>query len=102
MASPPPGIQVAIADEANYHQWDVLIAGPADSPYAVRTPDSSVSSSLTSTGRAVQAAPSTPHRIPLQAAQDQLQNAHLPPQRHQRRARRAVPRHAQGRPVEAV
>lgn len=33
--SPPSGISVALADEANLYEWKVAMDGPADSPYAV-------------------------------------------------------------------
>lgn len=36
MASPPAGITVALADEANLFEWKVTMEGPAGSPYAVR------------------------------------------------------------------
>ncbi|KAL2436303.1 Ubiquitin-conjugating enzyme E2 14 [Exophiala dermatitidis] len=33
-SSPPQGITVALADEANLYQWKVTMEGPAGSPYA--------------------------------------------------------------------
>ena len=36
MTSPPTGVTVALADEANLLQWKVTLEGPSDSPYSVR------------------------------------------------------------------
>ncbi|KAF2665675.1 ubiquitin-conjugating enzyme [Microthyrium microscopicum] len=32
--NPPPGCKVSLVDEANFKEWNVLIDGPANSPYA--------------------------------------------------------------------
>lgn len=33
--SPPAGITVSLADESDIYKWNVVMEGPADSPYAV-------------------------------------------------------------------
>jgi ubiquitin-protein ligase len=35
LATPPPGIKVNLIDESNVHNWNIIMDGPADSPYAV-------------------------------------------------------------------
>ncbi|KAF8857828.1 ubiquitin-conjugating enzyme [Acephala macrosclerotiorum] len=33
LSSPPPGIKVNLVDESNVHNWNIIMDGPADSPY---------------------------------------------------------------------
>ena len=35
---PLEGIQISLVAESDMHKWEVVIAGPKDSPYAVREP----------------------------------------------------------------
>ncbi|KAG0649620.1 Ubiquitin-conjugating enzyme E2 14 [Hyphodiscus hymeniophilus] len=34
-SDPPVGIKVSLVDESNVHNWNVILDGPPDSPYAV-------------------------------------------------------------------
>ncbi|KAE8442244.1 hypothetical protein EG329_003715 [Mollisiaceae sp. DMI_Dod_QoI] len=34
LSTPPPGIKVNLVDESNVHNWNIIMDGPADSPYA--------------------------------------------------------------------
>ena len=52
------------------------------------------------TGRQIQPPPRPPNRLPIQATQDHIQNPHLAPQRHLRRARQHVHRHPEVRALE--
>jgi hypothetical protein len=83
MADTPPGMKINF-NEQNMTKWEVLMDGPAQSPYAV-----SFAMRLLCTkapadcclGRPLQARDHLPHRIPLQATRRQLPNKDLPPQR---------------------
>lgn len=84
--------------------------GPEGSPYAVRPilslsipkPHFQVRPKLMpSAGRQIPTPPRPPHRLPLQAPQDQLQDADLAPERDLRRARQHVHRHPETRSLEA-
>ena len=70
--------------------------GPPESVYAVSLPETRqpCSALTTVSGRSLQSPRCSPQRLPIQAANHQLQDQDLPPQRFKRRARRHVLGHA--------
>lgn len=104
--NPLEGMDISLVSESDMHKWLVVIAGPKDSPYVVRSPPCGSllsrnahprppTSELTpSSGWLLQPRPHPPRRLPVQTADPELPNQNLPPECDQRRQRQHVPRHA--------
>lgn len=104
MTSPPAGVTVALADEANLYSWKVTMEGPSGSPYTVHFTFSFCHSTLSPalippskpphlststnspppTGRHLRPAVNPPTKLPLQTPHRNLHHKDLPPQHLQR------------------
>ena len=88
--NPIEGMQISLLSESDIYKWQILIAGPKDSPYAVRSGIPALKLlqhilgyidrlTLVISGRPFHTTPYPSGRLPIQTSYAQLPDQDLPP-----------------------